>query len=211
MQKVLFKGTILDFLSFLQAYVKRRQAPGMLSFAPNFSVEEPDIESITDSTGFAQFQIARVSHGFGSVRIEVLASKLPDKMTLLTATAKPPELMESLYGPMSVEKVPYFKAAGEKFWNIIVTELKEQGWVKENANTPLSERYDVQQLRQRLQDRLNLADVRDLCFELGVNFENLGESTLNGAVRELIIRMQQLERVDDLLRACKQLRPDLDL
>lgn len=214
MQKVTFNGTILDFLSFLKAYIRRRQTPGLRSFSPQFSVKEPDIESITDSTRFANFQIYPSTHGLTAERLEVLASRLPDKATLLTATVKPSELFDKLYGPVQVERLRsdfgLGKPESEKLWAAIVSELAEQGWLLENANAEQGEN-DLRQLRQLLQNRLSLSDVRDLCFELEINFENLGESTLNGAVRELIIRMQQRGQVDDLLRACKQIRPDLDL
>lgn len=70
--------------------------------------------------------------------------------------------------------------------------------------------YELRQLRQILLDKFSLSDVRDLCFELSLNFENLGDITLNGAIRELLIRMEQTERVTELINACKKLRPDLE-
>lgn len=209
--EVKFKGTILDFLFFLRSYVKRRQMPGLTSFSPQFSVFEPDIESITDGTRFAQFHIEPSSNLLETERLEVVASHLPDKVTLLTAAIKPSELFEKLYGQIQVEKLNLgFDSKSSKLWNDILSELADQGWLPENKLEAYEE-YNLQQLRQLLQDRLNLADVRDLCFELGIKFENLGESTLNGTIRELLIRIQQLNRVDDLREACKKLRPDLDL
>ena len=72
MLKIIFKGTILDFLSFLKALIKRRQTPGLTSFSLQFSVKEPDIESITDSARFAHFQIQSSAHGLAPERLEVL-------------------------------------------------------------------------------------------------------------------------------------------
>ncbi len=209
--EVKFKGTILDFLYFLRGYIKRKQIPGLISFAPQFSVIEPDIESITDSTRFAQFHIEPSSSLLETERLEVVASQLPNNVTLLTAAIKPSELFEKLYGQIQVEKLNLgLESKSKKLWHDILSELADQGWLPQNKLEAYEE-YNLPQLRQILQDRLNLSDVRNLCFELGINFENLTESTLNGAIRELLIRVQQLNRVDDLLEACKKLRPDLDL
>lgn len=209
--EVKFKGTILDYLFFLRGYVKRRQMPGLTSFAPQFSVVEPDIESITDSTRFAQFHIDPSSNPLETERLEVVASKLPDNITLITAAIKPSELFEKMYRQVPVEKLNFgLESKSKKLWHDILSELADQSWLPQNKLEAYEE-YNLPQLRQLLQDRLNLSDVRDLCFELGIKFENLGETTLNGTIRALIIRIQQLNRVDDLLDACKKLRPDLNL
>ena len=209
MQKITFKGTILDFLSFLQAYFKRRQPPRLMAITPLFSVEEPKIEPVSDNTRFARFRIQ--PYLSASERLDVIASRLPDNATLLTVTAmKQPELIESMYGQSQDKEINFYQSQVKSLWESIVSELSEQGWLTVDMNAE-PEEYDLKNLRQILQTRFSLSDVRDLCFELGINFENLGESALNDAIRALIIRMDQLERIPDLVNACKRMRPDLDL
>ena len=209
MQKITFKGTILDFLSFLQAYFKRRQTPGLAAISPLFSVEEPKIEEISDNTRLAQFYIE--PYMFASEKLEVIASLLPDEATLLTVTAlKRPEMLESMYGQNRDKQIDFHQSQVKNLWESIVSELSAQGWLVETTNEE-AEDYDLKNLRHILQTRLNLSDVRDLCFELEIDFENLGEPTLNGSIRELLIRMRQMSRVDDLIEACNTIRPDLEL
>ena len=60
---------------------------------------------------------------------------------------------------------------------------------------------DVADLYQILIQRFNLAELQDLCFDLGVDFEDLGGSGRKAKARELVQYMQRRGRLDALHQA----------
>lgn len=55
----------------------------------------------------------------------------------------------------------------------------------------------------------SLDELRTLCFELGIEFENLGGRTRNAKSRELILQLGQQRRLDDLLKALQTTRRNI--
>jgi hypothetical protein len=51
-------------------------------------------------------------------------------------------------------------------------------------------------------------ELRQLCFELGVDFETLSGTTKQDKAREIILLFERKDTVADLLSACKRTRPD---
>ena len=85
---------------------------------------------------------------------------------------------------------------------------------KENRN--LSRALDdaeglppVKLLREILNTRYDEAELRDLCFELGVGYEELPSGGKTVKTRELIEYLQRRDRIQDLLDAVGKLRPDI--
>lgn len=52
-------------------------------------------------------------------------------------------------------------------------------------------------------------DLRTLCFELDVDYENLSGDTKLGKARELILEMERQGRLSELIERCRQVRPNL--
>jgi uncharacterized protein YhaN len=52
----------------------------------------------------------------------------------------------------------------------------------------------------------NLEEVRDLCFRLGIDYDDLGGEGKSGKVRELVMRLELNGRLPNLLPLLKQLR-----
>lgn len=52
----------------------------------------------------------------------------------------------------------------------------------------------------------DLEEVRDLCFRLGVEYDDLGGAGKNGKVRELVTRVERNGRLPNLIALLKQLR-----
>jgi hypothetical protein len=69
-------------------------------------------------------------------------------------------------------------------------------------NNPLA------RLHHLLVERYNLSDLRALCFELSVNYDELPGETLGDKARELILRLGRRKRLEELLVVMRQ-RPDL--
>ncbi|MBN1247821.1 MAG: GTP-binding protein [Anaerolineae bacterium] len=65
-------------------------------------------------------------------------------------------------------------------------------------------------LRRILVERFNTEELRTLCYDLGVSFDELGGTNRAGKARELVAYLARRERLGDLLRTGKQLRSDID-
>lgn len=65
------------------------------------------------------------------------------------------------------------------------------------------------ELRQNLVDYLNEEELRTLCFDLDVDYENLPAQGKAGKVRELISYLRRAGRVSELVEQCRKLRPDV--
>lgn len=61
-------------------------------------------------------------------------------------------------------------------------------------------------LRQLLGDHFSREELRSLCFDLGIDYEDYPESK-DGLARELILHLEREGRLADLLGTCQTLRP----
>jgi hypothetical protein len=64
-------------------------------------------------------------------------------------------------------------------------------------------------LRQVLNERLNESEVRDLCFDLGVDYESLSGGNKSDKARELIGYLQRRKRIAELIVKGERQRPDI--
>lgn len=65
---------------------------------------------------------------------------------------------------------------------------------RQGQNNPLTD------LRQKLIDRYSLEDLRTLCFDLGVDYENLPGEGKSAKARELVTHLQRKGRISELER-----------
>lgn len=65
------------------------------------------------------------------------------------------------------------------------------------------------QLREQLSEHFNQEELKDLCFELALDYEDLPASGKKYKVRELVQEMYRKGRLLDLIRALEQARPHL--
>jgi len=65
-------------------------------------------------------------------------------------------------------------------------------------------------LRENINRYFSLDEIESLCFDLGVDFENIGGSSKPGKVLELIQYMERRGRLDELAQACNKSRPNVD-
>ncbi|RMG99071.1 MAG: hypothetical protein D6706_06130 [Chloroflexi bacterium] len=61
-------------------------------------------------------------------------------------------------------------------------------------------------LRRNLETYFNLEEIKTLCFDLGINYENLPGSTLASKTRELVDYAQRYGRLSDLITLCQRER-----
>lgn len=64
-------------------------------------------------------------------------------------------------------------------------------------------------LRNYLNGRFNESELHDLCYDLGVDYENLSAQTKSDRIRELILYMQRHRRLEELVTAIQKNRGEL--
>ena len=64
-------------------------------------------------------------------------------------------------------------------------------------------------LRQSLVDSFGDQELRTLCFDLQVDYENLPAEGKAGKVRELVAQLERMGRVPELVEMCCKLRPNI--
>ncbi len=73
---------------------------------------------------------------------------------------------------------------------------------------PEPDNAQLSQLRQKIEEHFNEEELRLLCFELGLEFENLGGRGKVANVVELVSWARRQGRISDLMAAVKQARPN---
>lgn len=64
-------------------------------------------------------------------------------------------------------------------------------------------------LRQIIGHKFNKSELRDLCFELQINYESLPGDTIDDMVRELVTYIDRRDRIRELVDLCQQKRPQI--
>jgi tetratricopeptide (TPR) repeat protein len=72
-----------------------------------------------------------------------------------------------------------------------------------------SEREPLTRLRHILATRLSAGDLRTLCFDLGIDYDDLPDEGRANKARELVTCLEQRGRTSELATAGKRLRPDV--
>jgi hypothetical protein len=67
---------------------------------------------------------------------------------------------------------------------------------------------DLPQLRDFITRNFNDSELRDLCFDLGIEYENLGGDNKSAKARELVAYCQRHGRLTELETTCRRLRPN---
>ena len=67
------------------------------------------------------------------------------------------------------------------------------------------------ELWETLNEACTVEEIRSLCFLLGISYDAFLAETKAGKARELVAHYDRREALDDVVRALRQLRPDLDL
>jgi GTPase SAR1 family protein len=84
-------------------------------------------------------------------------------------------------------------------------ERESAGW-RAAEETPVT---DLSMLHQFLVERLNDEELREICFELHVDYESLGGEGKEGIARELILYLDRRQHIPELVGIGKRLRPDI--
>ncbi len=63
-------------------------------------------------------------------------------------------------------------------------------------------------LRDQIYSNFNLGEIQDLCFDLGINYEDLPGNRLTDKSREIVAHCNRRGRLNELIDRCKELRPN---
>ena len=66
---------------------------------------------------------------------------------------------------------------------------------------------DRSALRHNITTYFNASELRNLCFDLNVDYDNLQGEGKGDKARELVAYMERHERISELVEACKGLYP----
>ena len=81
----------------------------------------------------------------------------------------------------------------------------------DSAESSQEKPVDLRKLLRALNDSFSEDDLRDLCFELQLDFENLPGTVKKDKARELIIHFDRRKRINVLVATFHELRPNVDL
>lgn len=65
-------------------------------------------------------------------------------------------------------------------------------------------------LRNKITTYFNDDEIESLCFDLGIEYENLAGETREAKARELVIYCERTSKVSQLVNRCRELRPSVD-
>lgn len=103
-------------------------------------------------------------------------------------------------------------------WGVTVEDLPDDGDVEPGAllnygGAPVASstpQIDGPVLRRHLTNHLSDSELRDLCDDLGIDYENLPGQAKSDKARELVLYMSRRNRLEELLRVAQTAHPDLD-
>lgn len=93
-------------------------------------------------------------------------------------------------------------AANSPVEAVILTELRRIG--RQVANL---EQMILARLYMTVEDQFNESEFQNLCFNLGVDYENLGGSGKAARIQALISYLHRRDRIGELIEAVKEMRP----
>ena len=73
--------------------------------------------------------------------------------------------------------------------------------------------YDTDKLQTRatfygqMAESFSMAEIKEICFTLGVRYDDLPASTVRGKARELYLEMERVARIHKLVKECQERRP----
>ncbi len=70
------------------------------------------------------------------------------------------------------------------------------------------QQVNPRELRNLLTTRFGLDELRNLCLDLRIDYDNLPGTAKSNKVRELIRHCERRERLDELIQACARQQPD---
>ncbi len=85
--------------------------------------------------------------------------------------------------------------------------LRDEGYLLQTSFRQKIAQEALTELRQKLMAHFSEQDLRTLCFDLGIEYDDLSGDNRESKARELINRFKRRESMGELLSACSKSRP----
>ncbi|MBK7920014.1 MAG: hypothetical protein IPJ94_27910 [Chloroflexi bacterium] len=72
------------------------------------------------------------------------------------------------------------------------------------------QRKHLSSLRKEIIERFNEGELRTICFDLGIDFDDLRGDAKSDKARELLEHLERSGRLNALIRLVRELRPGID-
>lgn len=69
---------------------------------------------------------------------------------------------------------------------------------------------DMVKIRQQLEKYFTMDELKTICFDSFIDFENISGETKEAKTRELVLYCQRHNKLPELLQACQERRPKID-
>ncbi len=95
-----------------------------------------------------------------------------------------------------------------------ITQVQNRGKPQQEASpakeqpVQMSSSEELFKLHQILSTLFNESELRDLCFNLGIDYENLPGVSKPDKARELVVYFQRRDQLANLISVCQKLRPN---
>lgn len=157
--------------------------------------KERQIEQLTADLAVLQDQLSKTR---GEERKTITGLKID-----LGAMAKTFELTEAGREQDRAEK--------EELRNQVQELIADNNQLREFIGLRTTKDWHIE-LMQMMGEVFNLEDIKNLCFDLRVNFHDLGGESTNqeGKIRELIHFMMRHGRIHELISECLKRRPNVN-
>jgi hypothetical protein len=207
----------LDAGSADQAFGARITAEEVLQALVDFVISSPpktsppynhvqilidDVEHFSDQAGARVIQgVQRLHHlGLGSVSFKLFAD---------VRWREPLERLDCVQcGRVAVYLLPQWR--DDELRQILCRRLT--AWAPgeyDGLDEPIASHVQLARLRELLVSYFDEAGLRALCFDLGLNYEDLSAQGREDKARELVAYLDRRDRVPDLIAVCERLCPDV--
>jgi hypothetical protein len=72
------------------------------------------------------------------------------------------------------------------------------------------DKYDLAALRESLSKSFNLEELKTICFDLGISYDEFSGETKQAFIRELLVYLQRRQRLDEFIKLINEQRPDVE-
>ena len=163
--------------------------------------KEGDIDRLVEEAGFVISQLREL----GAPNLDDIVYSL-----LETHPLKPSTLRVALSCLLESE----LPNPSQRFRQSVLAKEDDQGYIRINLLqilphfVPVSAQVDLAELRQILTAHFDDSELRDLCFDLGVDYESLSGQGKSDKARELVAYFERRGHTLELVKTCRQLRPN---
>ena len=123
-------------------------------------------------------------------------------------TSKEADLLRSRIAELEREMMEFRSSMARVLSQLYETVHDLESWQRWNRQQEPDAIERLKKLRDCIVDHFTLSELRTMCFDLGVSFEELEGETISDKARELVLLLNRLGRCPELVDYCRQQRPN---